>query len=269
MFDVRPLQTLREFRECERIQEEVWGGAGASAETIGVAAKYGGAALGAFVGRKLAGFLFAFLGRRRGQIIHWSHLMAVRKEFRDRGLGFKMKLVHRELALASGIKSICWTYDPLQSRNAALNLTRLGATAEEYIPNCYGRFPSIIERGLQSDRFVVNWKIASQAVVRRVRGGAPEVNVLGLPRANETILNSRGLLVNGQLHLHLTARRLLFEIPSRTDTMRAKELKLAARWRMDSRRIFQEYFRKGYRVADFVPPSEATEGKCYYLLRAH
>jgi predicted GNAT superfamily acetyltransferase len=75
------------------------------------------------------------------------------------------------------------------------------------------------------------------------------------------------LLVNRRIHLRLAARRLLVEIPSSTDTMRASDMKLAARWRTETRRIFQLYFRDGYRVADFVPPSEATAGKCFYVLR--
>jgi predicted GNAT superfamily acetyltransferase len=264
---VRPLKTLGEFQECERIQEEVWGGAGVTAEVISVAAKYGGAVLGAFSGGRMAGFLFAILARRRGRLVHWSHMMAVREGFRDRGLGFKMKIEHRRLALAAGIKSICWTFDPLQSRNAALNVARLGATIEEYLPECYGRFPSAIERGLASDRFVVNWKIAAPRVERRLREAAPSLGISAKPRANETSLNSAGLLVNRQIHLRLSAPSLLVEIPARTDAMRANDLKLAARWRRETRRIFQSYFRAGYRVADFVPPAAATGGKCFYVLR--
>ena len=267
MLRVQPLTTLREFQECERIQEEVWGAPGVTAEFISVTAKYGGAVLGAFAGGKMAGFLFAFLARRRGRVIHWSHMMAVRDGFRDQGLGFKMKLAHRKFALAEGIKSICWTYDPLQSRNATLNIARLGATVDEYSPDCYGRFSSLIERGLESDRFVVDWKIASAHVERRLRQGAHSLDCSALPRANETTINADGLLVNSRIHLRLTSRRLLVEIPSRTDIMRDQDMKLAARWRSETRRIFQSYFRAGYRVADFVPPSEATAGKCFYVLR--
>jgi len=266
-FDVRPLNSLREFQECERIQEEVWGAPGVTAEVVSVIAKYGGAVLGAFAGRKLVGFLFAFLARRRGRLIHWSHMMAVRGGFRDQGLGFKMKLAHRKLALAQGITSICWTYDPLQSRNATLNIVRLGAVVDEYSPDCYGRFSSLIERGLESDRFVVNWKIASAPVERRLREGAPSMDCSPLPRANETIINGDGLLANRRIHLCLAARALLVEIPSGTDTMRASDMKLAARWRREARRIFQSYFRAGYEVRDFLPPSPATEGKCFYVLR--
>src|SRR5574337_385465 len=155
--EIRRLKTHEEYRQCERIQMAAWGNLGVGSEVLGVTEKYGGAVLGAIVNRKVVGFIYAFLARYHGRLVHWSHLMAVEARHRDQGLGFRMKLAHRRLALEQGIKSICWTYDPLQSRNATLNIFRLGARAEEYIPDCYGRFPSVIEKGLPSDRLVVDW----------------------------------------------------------------------------------------------------------------
>jgi predicted GNAT superfamily acetyltransferase len=264
---VRTLKTFAEFRECERLQREVWGTMAASGEVLGVTQKYGGVVLGAFVGTKMVGFLYALLARRQGKLIHWSHMMAVSEGYRDLGLGFRMKLLHRKIALAEGIKSICWTFDPLQSRNAYFNLCRLGASIEEYIVNCYGRFPSAIERGLPSDRFVANWRIASRPVERRLRQGPSRANASNFPRANETRLNSDGMLENVHLHLNLRVRGLIVEIPSDTDALRASSLPLATRWRMETRRIFREYMGAGYRVSDFVAPSAATGGRCFYLLQ--
>jgi predicted GNAT superfamily acetyltransferase len=264
---VRPLRKVEEFRQCERIQQNVWGSTGVSSEALLVTHKYGGMVLGALAGRKLVGFLYAFLGRRSGELIHWSHMMAVEDGFRDRGLGFRMKLEHRRRALEQGIRSIAWTFDPLQSRNAALNLTRLGAQVNEYVSDCYGRFPSAIERGLPSDRFVADWRIGSCRVRRRLRGRAPLLFPAALPRINETEPNSRGLLVNRRLHLNLSVRRLLVEIPVDTDRMRALDMNLARHWRMEARRIFQRYFSRGYRVEDFLPPAFASDGRAFYLLR--
>lgn len=271
---IRLLKSLEEFRACERLQLSVWGSLAVGAELLGVTQKYGGAVFGALVGGRVVGFLYAFLARRHGRLIHWSHMMAVAAGHRDLGLGFRMKLAHRQYAHAQGLKSICWTYDPLQSRNAALNLTRLGARVEEFIPNCYGRFPSAIERGLTSDRFVVDWRIGSRAVERRLREGRPRLSASpGLPGAadwpqvNETRPNAQGFLVNARLDLNLRAPRLRVEIPPNTDSMRSRALPLARRWRLESRRIFERYFAAGYRVAGFLPPSAATGGKCFYLLR--
>ncbi len=263
--EVRLLKTIREFRACEGLQAEVWGAAGATSELLIVTQKCGGVVLGAFAGRKLVGFLFAFLGRRKGRLIHWSHMMAVREGYRDRGVGFRMKLAHRKLALAQGIKSICWTFDPLQSRNAALNIARLGASVDEYVVDCYGRFPSAIEKGLPSDRLVVDWRIDSTSV-RRPRKVAPQRNRADVPRANETRVNASGLLETTRIRLGLRAPRLLVEIPPHTDAIRAADSKLALRWRMDIRRIFQNYLRAGYGIADFLPPTARPNGRCFYVM---
>jgi predicted GNAT superfamily acetyltransferase len=258
------LSRFEEFRGCEKIQQHVWGSVGVGAEVLKVTSTYGGEVLGAFVGKRLAGFLYAFLARRRGRLIHWSHMMAVEPQFRNAGLGFRMKLAHRRRALAAGVRRISWTYDPLQSRNATLNITRLGGSAEEYISDCYGPFPSRIERGLASDRLVVEWAIASRRVAARLRRRAARPPNPDWPVANIAGKNPQGFLENRALELHLRTPRLMVEIPADTDSMRLRALPLARRWRMEARKIFQAYFRDGYRITDFFPPALAG-GRCFYL----
>jgi len=263
---VRLLRTTAEFQECARIQQAVWGSAGASPELLQVTAKNGGAVIGAFRGNHLAGFLYAFLARRHGRLAHWSHLMAVEPGFRDRGLGVRMKIAHRELALAQGVRSIAWTYDPLQSRNAALNIHHLGAEVREYLPDCYGSFPSRIECGLPSDRFVAEWQIASRHVAKSLADDRPPIDIDTLPVANDVVRDPRAFAINRRLHLNLVGRRLLVEIPADPDRMRALDLDLARRWRLETRRVFQNYFRKGYRVTDFIAPLRDDPRRAFYLL---
>ena len=263
---IRPLRNHREFSQCERIQRSVWGAAGVSGEVLLVTQKNGGMVLGALSGARVVGFLYAFLGRRAGRLIHWSHLMAVEPGYRDRGLGFRLKLEHRRRALEQGIRCIAWTYDPLQSRNATLNIARLGARAHEFIPDCYARFPSTIERGLPPDRLVASWEIASARVASRLSGEDPIPFSLAWPRANQTELNAADLLVNVRLNLTLRDPRLLIEIPTHTERMRSADLRLARRWRLELRRLLGGYFDAGYYVSDFVPADERTEGRVFYVL---
>jgi predicted GNAT superfamily acetyltransferase len=245
---------------------EVWGSVGVGSEVLSVTQKYGGVVLGAVAKGKLLGFLYAFLGRYHGRLIHWSHMMAVEKRHRDLGLGFRMKLAHRELARQAGIKSICWTYDPLQSRNAALNVARLGGRVEEYLADAYGRFPSVIEKGLPSDRFVVNWQIGSAHVARRLRGPLLRHVNLNLPRINETARNKEGFIVNRGISFSLTEPRLLLEIPTNTDEMRVRALRLAQQWRLETRRMFQRAFESGCRVLDFVTTGTGGDRRAFYVL---
>jgi len=267
--EIRLLKEYREFKQCERLQRAVWGSPGVSPEVMAVTQKFGGAVLGAFVEGRLAGFLYAFLARRKGQIVHWSHMMAVASRFRGQGLGLRLKLAHRELALQQGIRSICWTYDPLQSANARLNLAKLGARVEEYIVDCYGRFPSIIERGLPSDRFVVNWKIRTQDVERRLAGKKAGCIATLLPRINATGINAQGFLENRKIDLNRREPRLLVEIPPDAGRMRRNSLPLARRWRLETRKIFSLYLAEGYRVDDFITVAQDQDPRYFYILRRH
>ncbi len=269
--EIRPLSGGDEFLACERLQRAVWGTLAASSELLAVTAKYGGVVLGALTNRKVVGFIYAFLARRHGELIHWSHMMAVDADNRNRGLGFRLKLKHRQLALQQGVKAICWTYDPLQSRNATLNIARLGGRVEEYIPDCYGHFPSRIERGLDSDRFVIDWRIGSARVERRLgtaqrKTADPASRDLRAPVVNQTRFAGDGFIDNTIIALDESARCLRVEVPSNTDLMRSKALPLARRWRAETRQIFQHYLASGYHVEGFLAPSTASDGRCFYVL---
>lgn len=260
--EVRLVKSEEEFRACERLQQQVWGSTSASAELLTVTQKTGGVVVGAIAGREVIGFLFALLARRGGRLIHWSHMMAVRREFRNQGLGLRMKRLHRELALAGGISSICWTYDPLQSRNAMLNLTRLGAEAEEYAANYYGDFPSIIEKGLPSDRLIVTWRLNSTRAKRCLNGTGQQDIRLDLPLLNKVRMRG-GVPENARIFWRRAEPRVALEIPGDTDAMRARAPRLALRWRMETRKIFQTYFAAGYRVSAFA--REVSNGRVRYL----
>ena len=266
-FDIRPLKESIEFRHCERVQQAIWGSVSVAAEVMIVTQKFGGMVLGAFADRKLVGFIYAFLGRREGQLIHWSHMMGLLPELRDKGLGLRMKLAHREFALRQGIKAICWTFDPLQSRNASLNLVKLGARVEQYIVDCYGDFPSIIERGVPSDRLVVKWRITTKSVARRLAGQRPRPANLSWPRVNATRVNKRGMIENRDIDFRRRESKLLLEIPANTDEMRKKAITLAKRWRLETREIFLCYFSQGYRVNGFLTVRDSSCDRCYYVFQ--
>jgi len=265
---VRLLVKNEDFKKCETVQKSIWGGLSVAAEVMLVTQKTGGAVLGAFVKGRLVGFIYALLARRDGQVIHWSHMMGILPGYRSRGLGLQLKLAHRELALSRGIKSICWTYDPLQSRNASLNLAKLGVRVEEYIVDYYGRFHSIIEQGLPSDRFVVNWHITTKRTQRLLTGEKSITQIPDLPIVNVTATNRNGFLVNKKIGIDHSEPSLLVEIPSNTDLMRAEALPLARRWRRQTREIFLNYLSKGYSVTGFLTKSQRSgETRCFYLLR--
>ncbi len=250
-YQVRLLKTREEFRACEQIQTVTWGTLSVAGEVLMVTQHYGGVVVGAITGHKVVGFLYAFPAVYHGESVHWSHMMGVLEGYRDMGLGLRMKQLHRRVALERGIGSICWTFDPLQSRNGALNVGRLGAQPEEYVINYYGQFESYFEKDLPSDRMVVSWRVGNKRVAERLERPLYRPRTLDLPRVNETHLNEAGLLENLKLRFDLTAPQLAVEIPTNTETIRSRDVPLARRWRFETREIFQKYYAAGYRITDF------------------
>src|SRR5262249_46338815 len=184
----------------EQLQRAIWGAQDieiVSFETLMTAHKNGGVMLGAFDhegGREqMVGFVFGFLGMTPGgQLKHCSHIAGVLSDYRDRNVGYALKLKQRELVMAQGIELITWTFDPLESRNARFNFHKLGVTCDVYLRNLYGAMRDTLNAGLPSDRFQVDWRIASPRVEARLRGedDAPSASALmaeGVPLINPPV----------------------------------------------------------------------------------
>jgi predicted GNAT superfamily acetyltransferase len=170
---IRNCYALAEFYACVALQREIWGEEPLEVEpaTMFVVAAYtGGQVIGAFDGDQLVGFVLAVAGVRDGRAYLHSHMAGVREGYRNRGLGRKLKLFQREEALGRGIALIEWTFDPLEVRNAHLNLNRLGAICRRYLPNFYGVTTSPLHRGLRTDRLLAEWYLESPSVVARIDG---------------------------------------------------------------------------------------------------
>ncbi|HZR31935.1 MAG TPA: GNAT family N-acetyltransferase [Terriglobales bacterium] len=165
--EVRNCRGLDEFRACIELQREVWNFTDAELVPLRlfvVAAKVGGQAIGAFEGKNLVGFALSVPGVRTGHAYLHSHMLAVKEAYRNRGLGRRMKLFQREEALSRGIELIEWTFDPLEIKNAYLNLEKLGAIARRYNINQYGITSSPLQGFLPTDRLVAEWWLRSRRV---------------------------------------------------------------------------------------------------------
>ena len=156
---IRPIVSREEFRACVALQCAVWGTGftdSVPASLLQVATYVGGLVLGAFsAGDVLAGFVFGLTGVKDGQVVHWSHLLAVRDEARNLGVGRRLKEAQRTALAAIGVERTSWSFDPLVAKNAHLNLNRLGARVSAYVPNMYGTMESDLHFGLATDRLVV------------------------------------------------------------------------------------------------------------------
>jgi predicted GNAT superfamily acetyltransferase len=168
---IRKCDALEEMQACFALQKEVWKFSDAELIPVRifvVAAKIGGQVIGAFTGTdvktELIGFALAIPGMRNGHSYLHSQMLAVRQQYRNGGLGRRMKLYQREDALARGIELMEWTFDPLEIKNAYLNIEKLGAIARRYSVNQYGLTSSPLQGGLPSDRLVAEWWMKSKRV---------------------------------------------------------------------------------------------------------
>jgi predicted GNAT superfamily acetyltransferase len=172
---IRRCTTTDEFKACVQLQKQVWNFADIDLIPVRlfvVADKIGGRVLGAFAGQELVGFVMAIPGTRNGHPYLHSHMLAVSEKYRNQGLGRRLKLAQRQDAITRGFELIEWTFDPLEIKNAFLNIVRLGAIARRYTINQYGVSSSPLQGGLPTDRLVAEWWVKSKRVNEVLPSGA-------------------------------------------------------------------------------------------------
>ena len=256
----RDLHSADEFRQVMDLEQQVWGFTDlndmVTLPVFTITVKRGAILIGAFDETdRMVGFVYSIVGMKPPrQVLQWSHMLGVLPEYRNSGLGRALKLAQRDKALAQGYELIEWTYDPLQAMNAHLNFTKLGVVAEEYHRNVYGESTSVLHKGTPTDRLVAQWWIARPHVERRVApGGSIPVTSNEVTEAApvNTTRPAHAWLANADVYLARDERRLALEIPMGFTDMQREVPALALEWRMQTREIFETYFRRGYRVVDF------------------
>jgi predicted GNAT superfamily acetyltransferase len=164
---IRKCESLEEMQAAFALQREVWNFSEAELVPVRVfvvASKIGGQVVGAFDGNELIAFALALPGIRSGYSYLHSQMLAVRQKYRNAGLGRQLKLYQREDALSRGIELMEWTFDPLEIKNAYLNVEKLGAIARRYSVNQYGITTSPLQGGLPTDRLIAEWWMKSRRV---------------------------------------------------------------------------------------------------------
>ena len=270
-FTLRSFSSNEDFEACVELQKLTWGQDFSDVVPLSIlkiGQKAGGVAAGAFApDGQMLGFVWGLTGIRDRRPFHWSHMAAVRPGTRDTGIGHALKLYQRKLLLEMGVEEVEWTYDPLESRNANLNLNKLGADVKEYVEDMYaGEMGSELARGIGTDRFIVSWKIASPKVIERVSGHRPDLAataerfrdapVIGLEAAEE-----------GAPPLP-DAPLLRVAIAEDIQAVKEERPDEAAAWRQSTRRAFVRYLppHGHYRVEAFL--RDPASPLSYYCLVA-
>jgi predicted GNAT superfamily acetyltransferase len=190
---IRECTTIEEFETCIHVQREAFGHSDLDLSPLRhfvVSRQAGGWTLGAFVAERMVGFVHHLAAVRGDEIFGYSHMMAVAKDYQNKGIGARLKWAQRERALGEGRKLIKWTWDPMQARNAHFNLNRLGAIAETYVENFYGTDE---RTGLHNDRLFAMWYLDSTRVSALASGSAAAI--CARPAATIAIPTDWNLLV--------------------------------------------------------------------------
>jgi predicted GNAT superfamily acetyltransferase len=268
---IRPAREHADFDACVALQRAVWRLADleitSTIQLIATTHAGGSLLLACTPQGQPVGFAYAFAALRGGMPHLHSDMLAVLPEHQRRGLGARLKWAQRDAALAQGVSLITWTYDPLQARNAHLNLRVLGTKATEFLPNFYGITTSTLHHGLPTDRLLVRWELNAPAVFDRLAGRqpAPAAAEPAPPRVNDVKWQG-GWPVSSEPRLELEERELQLEIPPDWDVLCAAAPRVAEDWHGKVRRAFQAYIGRGYAAVDFLTTQEGGRGRPLYLL---
>jgi predicted GNAT superfamily acetyltransferase len=236
---IRHCRGIKEFEACIDVEKAVWQSSDIDVVPFPlfvVASETGGQVLGAFHGKDLVGFTMAIAGwRARKPFLH-SHMTAVLGEYRDRGVGRRLKLFQRDDAIARGIALVEWTFDPLVTKNAYFNFIRLGAIARRYIPNAYGITTSPLHGSLPTDRLIAEWNLQSE----RVRKALAGMNASSYP----------------------SKKAVRITVPSNLERQRSSDPAPVLQVQSAVRAQFAKWFGKGYAATGVQP----REGGMDYIL---
>ncbi|HTP02245.1 MAG TPA: hypothetical protein VMJ64_12805 [Anaerolineales bacterium] len=278
-WNIRVLETPEEMSAVEALQRDVWPGSETDvvpAHLLITVVHNGGLVLGAFVEERLVGFVFGFPGLESTadgpRPKHCSHMAGVHPDHRDSGVGFALKRAQWQMVRHQDLDHITWTYDPLLSRNAYLNIARLGAVCSTYRRSEYGEMRDGLNAGLPSDRFQVDWWLNTHRVNRRLgKRPRPTLKLSHLTRVGVhplyTMHSGEDGLPRPPEHVPALDTQLITgEIPADFMALKAADFSLARDWRYFSREFFETAFARGYIVTDFVYDRGHDTPRSLYVL---
>lgn len=273
---IRPVDTPAEMAQVEELQAAVWPGDSdleiIPAHLLLTVAHNGGLVAAAFADAKCIGFVWGFPGfdhrTTPPRLKHCSHQLGIHPDYRAGGVGFALKRWQWAFVREQGLDLVTWTYDPLMARNARLNIGKLAAVCSTYRRDEYGPLRDALNAGLPTDRFQVDWWVASDRVSAAMRGAArPLPELADLLREGAVLLNppaADGAPRPPDLDLRAGGlpATVLVEIPPDFLAVKAADADLALAWRFGTRAAFEGLFAQGYEVTGFLREA----GRTLYVL---
>jgi predicted GNAT superfamily acetyltransferase len=270
---IRQASSRSDFDACVALQRDVWGlpdlEVSSAPQLIATTTLAGGLLqLAQTPAGDVVGFAWALPALRGGRPHLHSDMLAVLPGYQKQGVGVRLKWAQRQAALERGLDLITWTFDPLQARQANLNLRRLGGVATEFLPDVFGSALSKLHHGLPTDRLWVRWELHAPHVEALSREGEPARSVPApeLPRINEVRWQA-GWPVSSDPDLGREEPELLLEVPPEWDVLCQSGPRVAADWHAKVRLALQTYFSRGYQAAALAPTEDSGRRRPVYVLR--
>lgn len=258
---------MKDLEEVVALQENVWGNVSIVPVSHLIAAIHnGGIVFGAVEQEsdRIVGFCYGFPGFHptEGSYLY-SHMLAIHPDFRNYGIGRQLKWAQRKWALNYGYTTMKWTVDPLEMKNGYLNLCKLGGFSKTYIPEFYGQMKDKVNKGISSDRLLLEWALDSDRAEKAVQG-----NTLSDPawQHYESLLQwelEDDLPTPGQSSMITSAEGYLLAVPA--DIQKLKQLSpvLVQEWRLKTRQILMDAFQSGYTLIGVLRSETAVH---HYVL---
>ncbi|MGE7952832.1 GNAT family N-acetyltransferase [Lysinibacillus xylanilyticus] len=262
---IQKIMTATEIAEVQTLNAEIWGSQAIPLHQLLAVVQNGGLVLGAYLGEKLIGFNYCFVGCREGMMYLHSHMIGVEKTYREQGVGELLKHAQQEYAKEHGFQLVRWLFDPLEARMANLSFLKLNAFSYQYENDYYGPLQDDFNEGLPSDRIVIEWWIERDQV---------EDSLDELEEEAEGIV-SWSLTVDGLPVLDIDSefRRdqsfykdaYLLAIPQFSQKIKVESPKLAEDWRYKVRTILTTLFEQNYAIVRMKKHDEYVHS--YLLVR--
>jgi predicted GNAT superfamily acetyltransferase len=251
--EIHELVEVRDLKAVYSHIDSIWGPnlaqAPVSTEVLRALAKSGNYIVAAFAGDELVGTCVGFFAPPRSQTLH-SHIAAVSPGGRGRSVGFALKMHQRAWALARGVSTITWTFDPLVARNAYFNVAKLRATPVEYLPDFYGEMEDQINRNDATDRLLMRWELESPQVNSACGGVRARVDASQLRAAGGSVALDRA--ADGSPDRGPSSgQTVLVAVPEDVERLRATSPQLASDWRVALREVLLPMMSAGARITGF------------------
>ncbi|MEK4626891.1 MAG: GNAT family N-acetyltransferase [Solibacillus sp.] len=263
---VKELTTIEQIEEARKLEHDIWAVGSIPVHQTIATIRNGGIVLGAYLNDELVGFNYSCPGYMNEEVYLYSHMLGVKRHYREQGIGELMKIYLKDIATERGYRNCRWTFDPLEARSGFINFSKLRSYSDTYIPNCYGEMEDPFNRDLPTDRLCVEWQLVDNdylrwnAKVEEILDEAKPIVNWSLTKQGLPLLDEEKRFDKDESFIN---DAYILPIPANFQKIKVESPALAEDWRYKTRHILQSLFEQDYKI---IHLSKQNEHICEYVL---